>query len=296
MMADPPSLSGSSLQIMSDLHLETPRFLPMYATFTVEPAARRLALLGDIGNLQDERLFDFLERTLQRFELVFYVLGNHEPYANGDAPESNTSTWEEACDRMSGFEKRIESQRQQNDPPTTGRFVFMDQRRFDVDDKTSILGCTLFSHITKEQESTTSFFVSDFSNISQWTTQSHNTAHARDLAWLNDQVSHISAHEPHRQIIILTHHSPTLQPEANSPDHLEDPKEIQSAFVTDLSGEVCWMSSMVKVWAFGHTHWNCDFVDRPTGKRVVTNQRGYGREDIFDFDSHKVISLNESIS
>jgi len=28
------------------------------------------------------------------------------------------------------------------------------------------------------------------------------------------------------------------------------------------------------MWAFGHTHFNCDFLDE-VGKRVVTNQKGY---------------------
>lgn len=291
-MSAPDSLSDCSLQIMSDLHLETPRFLPMYSTFSVEPTAKHLALVGDIGIASDQQLSIFLRDNLQKFELVFYVLGNHEPYANEEAPEVLPSTWEDACKQMNEFEKSIDIQREAMGSNSTGRFVFMDRRRFDVNERTTILGCTLFSHITPEQTSTASLFVSDFSNISQWTTESHNAAHLRDLAWLNDQVSHISTHEPHREIIILTHHSPTVQAEANNPDHLEDPKGIQSAFSTDLSQEICWINPSVKTWAFGHTHWNCDFVDEATGKRVVTNQRGYGRDDIFNFDPTKVLKLN----
>ena len=68
-----------TLQILSDLHLETPHLLPMYSDFRVEPRSPYLALLGDIGNANDRRLFQFLEEQLRRFQIVFYVLGNHEP-------------------------------------------------------------------------------------------------------------------------------------------------------------------------------------------------------------------------
>ena len=44
--------------------------------------------------------------------------------------------------------------------------------------------------------------------------------------------------------------------------------------VTDLRNEECWSNSKVKMWAFGHTHYNCEFEDE-TGKKVLANQKGY---------------------
>lgn len=347
------------IQIMSDLHLETPRFLPMYNTFTITPHAPHLALLGDIGNAHDPRLYAFLETQLRQFEIVFYVLGNHEPYqldyddhstalrAYGDdddpLPEQEQEQrqeqqgYEDAVRAMRRFEDAVEEERRGeiardgSGKASTGRFVFMDRRRFDISDKVTILGCTLFSHITPEQHPTASLFVSDFSSIPSWTVDAHNACHARDVAWLNDQVRALSASPPppvaqgaqqkqqpqqqqqrreqkqRRRILILTHHSPTSDPRANDPEHLDDPRGVQSAFVTDLRGEPCWRSGgAVAAWAFGHTHFNCDFFsvdddindddggggDGATkGKRVVANQRGYGREDAYDFDAGKVIEI-----
>ena len=69
-----------SFAILSDLHLETPASRPTYSDFTFPATCPNLALLGDIGLANDERLFSFLEEQLLRFENVFYVLGNHEPY------------------------------------------------------------------------------------------------------------------------------------------------------------------------------------------------------------------------
>jgi hypothetical protein len=72
---------------MSDIHLE---FYfnqpgngshPGYQVFECSPAVPVLALLGDIGLCKDgDKLFDFLERQLKKYEKVFYVMGNLEGY------------------------------------------------------------------------------------------------------------------------------------------------------------------------------------------------------------------------
>lgn len=45
----------------------------------------------------------------------------------------------------------------------------------------------------------------------------------------------------------------------------------------------------IALWAFGHTHYNVDFVDH--GCRVVSNQRGYPREQSEDFRDDLVIEV-----
>lgn len=281
------SPTSLAIQVMSDLHLETPKFLPMYNEFQIEKRAKYLALLGDIGLAADDSLFDFLAQQLRQFEVIFYVLGNHEPYL---------SRYDYAVERMEAFEENIESRRvlKRQDGNTTSSldlFVFLNRRRFDLSSKITILGCTLFSHISDEQRSTVSLFVSDFSNIADWSVDRHNAAHRVDLAWLNAEVETIARNEPYRSVVVLTHYSPTAVSEANDPEHVEDSRGVQSAFVTDLQDEPCWVSPVVKVWVFGHTHYNCEFVDGKTGKLVVANQRGYGRENIFNFDGEKTLDI-----
>ena len=77
------------------------------------------------------------------------------------------------------------------------------------------------------------------------------------------------------------------------PRHAES--AITSAFSTELSGEACFRSGKVKVWAFGHTHYTCDFaMEREDGAgplRLVTNQRGYYFAQAKGFDVDKVLSL-----
>lgn len=73
-------MSTITFQIISDLHLKTPKARPTYDDFEIQPQSKYLALLGDIGNAGDPRLFAFLERQLRQFEIVFFLLGNHEPF------------------------------------------------------------------------------------------------------------------------------------------------------------------------------------------------------------------------
>ncbi|WEW61446.1 hypothetical protein PRK78_006936 [Emydomyces testavorans] len=263
-------------QILSDLHLEAP---PAYDIFDIPAKAPHLALLGDIGNIRDEGFFSFIEAQLRKFRTVFFLPGNHEPYH---------SSWVEARNKINAFTREI-SQR----APTEGlgEFVFLERTRYDISDAVTVLGCTLYSHVPADQEERVSFGLNDFYHIDDWTVQAHNAAYAEDLAWLNEQVASI---EPQRKIVVFTHHSPiTRDPRAVDPAHAGS--VIGSGFATDLSGEECWKNARVCVWAFGHTHFNCDYVveddGEAKGRRVVSNQRGYYFKQAGDFNVEMVVSV-----
>lgn len=273
-------MQSISFAILSDLHLETPSSRPSYSEFSFEKKSPHLALLGDIGLVYDERLFAFLDDQLLKFEAIFYVLGNHEPY---------DSDFETCKRRLQEYEKHVTVRRQNN--VRTGNFIFMHQRRYDLNQTITVLGCTLFSNIDATQASTIQLFVSDFERIQGWNIESHNVSHKSDLTWLNHQVTEIECNEPERSIVILTHYSPTLEAKANDPRHLKDDSNVRTAFMTDLSNEPCWNSPAVGLWAFGHTHFNCDFRESQTGKRIVANQKGYRRSEVHDFNPQKVVTL-----
>lgn len=119
-----------------------------------------------------------------------------------------------------------------------------------------------------------SFGLNDFFRIDDWAVEQHVQAHERDLAWLNERVLAITQEDPGHRIVILTHHSPTLDSRTVNPRFSQS--KISSGFASDLSGEICWENSNVSLWAFGHTHYNFDqFRDEGTGKIIHTNQRGY---------------------
>jgi hypothetical protein len=133
--------------------------------------------------------------------------------------------------------------------------------------------------------------LNDFFQTDKWDVQAHNEMHKRDLSWLNAEVADLDNSDAN--IVIFSHWSPTRDARASDPRHAGSP--ITSAFSTDLSKEKCFMSSMVKLWAFGHTHYNCDFVvDRENGAcplRLVANQRGYYFAQGAGFDVDKTVEV-----
>ncbi|CAF9942121.1 MAG: hypothetical protein ALECFALPRED_009533 [Alectoria fallacina] len=250
------------LQIVSDLHLETH---PSYRDFDLPATARYLALLGDIGHVCDEAFFKWLESLLGRYETVLFLFGNHEPY------HMRLSS---AKSRMRCFAVKMERLRLTS---SIGQFVFLDQTRYDFPTApnvgVTILGCTLFSRVVPEQAREVVHRFVDFKDMIDWDVEDHNDCHQADVQWLNKVVEKISEEDPERKIIIFTHYSPSIDHRTKNPRY---PKSsVDSGFMTDLSGQVCWKRSTVKLWASGHTHFNFDFKDEETGKRVVANQKGY---------------------
>ena len=69
------------IQLLSDLHLEYkhPSALDETAEYVYEfPAsADYLALLGDTGRTCNPSLFQWLDKQLERYRVVFYLAGNN---------------------------------------------------------------------------------------------------------------------------------------------------------------------------------------------------------------------------
>jgi hypothetical protein len=258
-------LSPQQIQVISDLHLETPFLRPLYDSFKLRNAPNNLFLLGDIGLCKDEGLFRFLERVLKSNPAtkVFYIMGNHEFYQ---------LTIDEAYKRMQDFSRRMAWHYSE-------RFFLLSRRRYDLDSSTTILGCTLWTQLLPEQASELQLRLTDFNEmrgIRGRTVEQHNNEHAIDLKWLNEQVQQISQHEPRRQIIIATHHSPTVDNRSTIPRHVGS--SVSSGFSTDLSNEPCWTSPNVRMWAFGHTHHSFHYYDHLC-KLAIAEQKGYNRPE-----------------
>ncbi|KAK4156309.1 hypothetical protein C8A00DRAFT_30804 [Chaetomidium leptoderma] len=265
-----------SIQILSDLHLEAPKG---YDVFEIVPRAPYLALLGDIGNIASHKddCLGFLTRQLQQFRAVLFVAGNHEAYH---------SNWPETLAILYGFQDDVCKN------PSLGEFVLLDRGTFRLPDTNMvILGCSLFSHVPPESGMEVEMGLNDFFQTTEWSVDAHNEAHKRDLAWLNAQVEELEGSDVDVEIAIFSHWSPTRDARAVEPRHAGS--RIISAFSTDLSGEPCFRSGRVKLWAFGHTHYNCDFVvERADGAgplRLMANQRGYYFAQAEGFDGGKTV-------
>jgi hypothetical protein len=259
----------TKFQILSDLHLEMGAFNSHYSLFTIPPRAPHLALLGDIGvpSAQDPLtgpFASFLRRHLLAFTTIFYVPGNHEAYH---------SKWDDVALFFERFQAGLASFRAEQEQAgrDVGRFVYLQKGRYDFEeDAVTVLGCTLFSRIPSSDFQRLGMGLNDFHVTTSWTPRQHTRAHEEHLGWLNERVKELEGSG--RKVVVFTHHAPTRDERAVEPRFKGG--VLQSGFSTDLSGEACWMEREVKLWAFGHTHYNCDFVDG-SGKRVVANQKGY---------------------
>ncbi|KAG5926248.1 hypothetical protein E4U42_003488 [Claviceps africana] len=266
------------IQIVSDLHLESPK---AYDVYNIPPRAPYLALLGDIGNVvaHKDELLNFLSRHLALFKAILFVPGNHEAYH---------SNWEQTMAVLRAFEEQVERD------SALGQFVVLERGTYrPPGSNTVILGCSLFSNVPPESQMAVEMGLNDFYLIDDWTIADHNKAHQRDLAWLNAEVARLEEHEDAANIIVFTHWSPSRIPGVSDPKHVGSP--ISSGFSSNLLAERCFQSAKVKVWAFGHTHYNCDIETEREGSagklRLLANQRGYYFAQADGFDAGKSIPL-----
>lgn len=269
------------LQILSDLHLESPK---AYDFYEIKPSALYLALLGDIGCVSDPDYLTFLTTQLAQFRIVFHVLGNHEPYG---------STWDATIKKLREFQEQKRKQRAQSPESVIGEYALLDRDEFHLPSHNlTILGCTLFSDVPARSMTDVSLGLNDFFRIGDWTVEQHVEAHRRDLAWLNGRVAAIAREQHHlgRRVVVLTHHSPTVDARTVNPRFANS--RISSGFATDLRGEECWGSGNVVLWAFGHTHYTFGrFRDEGTGMVVYSNQRGYYFAQATGFVEDDVVKL-----
>ncbi|KAK3899335.1 hypothetical protein C8A05DRAFT_37057 [Staphylotrichum tortipilum] len=271
-----------ALQILSDLHLEAPK---AYDIFSITPRAPYLALLGDIGTVaaHNADFLAFLTAQLRQFRAVLFVPGNHEAYH---------SSWPETLAILREFEEECRGKE------GLGEFVLMDRGVYRLPPEGGkrmvVLGCSLFSRVAKEDAMAVEMGLNDFYKTRGWDVKQHNAAHERDLGWLNERVGELEQEEDGGEVrvVVLTHWMPTRDERATEPRHAGS--RITSGFSTDLSGERCFASGRVKVWAFGHTHYNCDFVverGEAGPLRLVANQRGYYFSQTEGFDGEKTIEV-----
>ena len=242
----------TSFQIMSDLHLDVGQ---QYAKFDIPAEAPYLILAGDIGRLKDYQPYlEFLRRQCRQFTKVFLVLGNHEFFGTSHTEGHRLAR----C-----LEK---------EPGCEGKLNVLIRDRVDMDPSLgiTILGCTLQSRVPVDAKTIVEMKVNDFKHIEGWTVNDNNSEHQQDVEWLRREIQNIRNEKvlPKRNILVITHHAPTVQG-TSKPSALANPWSC--AFSTDLLGDEALADT--QIWVFGHTHFTSDFKQGQV--RLVSNQRGY---------------------
>jgi predicted phosphodiesterase len=267
------------IQIVSDLHLEF-REEEAYESL-ITPSAPILALIGDICHLntpeQSRRYCDFLTWCSERFGRVLLVAGNHEYY--------------DACKKKCEIDNMLRFMCL-DAGGSRGNVTFLDGQTHVYIEGFRIIGSTLWSHIPPLAESQVAEYMSKHYSIldedgNLLTTAVYNRWHVAEKATIAEAIADDETNNG-RGVIVLTHYAPyrwgCSAPEYETGDHL-----VNHIFASDLSD--LWRNTSktrVVLWAFGHTHYCCDF--RVAGTRIVSNQLGRPHEKI-GYRSDFVVSI-----
>ncbi len=256
------------LQLVSDIHLEFGR------SFNPPVTGDAIALLGDIGYPHTTEYQTLIQGCADLYKHVFVVAGNHEYYRRQKTHDYTQELLREFC-------------------ATLDNVHFLDDNAV-VIDGVRFVGGTLWTHLDISNGPGVVQLMTDYKEIQKMALtrdgkpRKFNISWRDTAAWHAATVQYIAAQIKEAQaagqrVVVLTHHVPTLDARTyKGSEHSSG----NPAYATDLDHMI---TTPVVLWAYGHTHWCCDF--ELNGVRVVSNPRGYPDEDTGGFDASKCIEV-----
>lgn len=259
------------IQYVSDLHLEFYDKLAFPLILT--PAARYLALAGDIGHPDTDLFKSFIDYTARNWDRVFFVAGNHEYYTRKPA-----QSWKhtipahmfETQDALKAIFARYKNVTYlHHDNPS----VYL------AGENVAIVGSTLWSHIPRESMYL-SHAMNDYKYIpfeSEGTVrpllpEDVNQLHTKEREMLEAQIDYWGSQKA--QVVVITHHMPSFS--LISPKYENSPYNMMFASHCEAL-----MKPHVRSWIYGHTH-NAGVASFKHTLCAV-NARGYPHESAIGF-------------
>lgn len=308
------------IQIASDLHLEFYSHpsgglgIAEELDKVIVPSAPVLVLLGDIGIPTHPSYRHFLLLQAQRFEAVLVLSGNHEFYdTRTDDSEDRTPTPQhrKVYHSVENMENKIEAICAES--PGL-HYVDNTCVRFGHAPNAPTLLCTpLWSHVPEHAAKHIGACMNDYSYsyiqsggyamvtqvgedqtrplIDRLSPEITSCWHHLAVQWLQAEIERLKLMGCD-SIGIMSHHTPSFRG-TSDPRHDKPGNLASFAFSTDLSS-LYWHTSAVRLWAYGHTHYNNDRIEH--GTRLISNQRGYDYNLVLDYrpDLVVVLSANQS--
>jgi Icc-related predicted phosphoesterase len=245
-------------QIMSDLHIETLSDNISVDDF-VKKSADILILAGDIGRVHKyEQVKKFLKELCEKFEIVLYVLGNHEYYRVDNVPPKNM---EQILADLETIRSEIPN-------------LYILNRNSVIVEDVCIVGCTLWSQATLDVPP---YIV----RIPEMDTIKYNSLFKEDLYYIERMITYCQ--EKNLKLLVVTHHCPTY---VISKRKATD--KYKSLYCSNL--DYLLDSKKVHTWICGHVHTNFDMKTR-NGTRLVSNQKGKPKDKVSDYLLDKVITV-----
>lgn len=227
---------------------------PAFYQAILKPSAPYLILAGDICSYNKKtKLQPFLEYCSNNFKKTFMVAGNHEYYAY-KIPMSKIEEWlQETCSPFHNVH-------------------YLQQDTHLLEDKYTIIGCTLWTDIPPAMDGEAVAKMNDFKQITNDEGKPLRPTDVRQLfqthvKWLDAAIT--SAIDNQTIPIVVTHHlpSPTLT------DHQYKDHPLNCCFASPVLEQ---LHDQPAAWFYGHSH--VDSVQTFGTTKCYINALGYPRE------------------
>jgi len=232
------------IQYCSDLHLEFEKNNSYILKNPLKIEGEILILAGDIVPLHDEFLiYSFFDYISDNFEMVYWVLGNHEFYYND----------------LKNYKSNSKIKIREN--------IFVVNNCNILYKGVNFLFSTLWSKISKENEKIIEQRVADFDLIlfggKKIKAHTVNKLHKSSLNFLENELNLNK-----NKTVVVTHHVPSKLCNMESYNN----SEINEAFCVELTDFI--KKSNANFWIYGHSHYNQKplFIGNTV---LLTNQLGY---------------------
>jgi hypothetical protein len=270
------------MQIVSDLHLEFYRPQEIIDKVKLKITAKYLGLLGDIcvcGTNDIINMERFLDYYSPRYELIFWLPGNHEFYSG----KKTYRSIEDIILRCKNLCKKYDN------------VVFLNNNFCDIkinETKYRILGTTLWTNIPKIHEEFIAANMNDYNHIYingerylglitmkgvvRLTPADVTAMHMKAVRYIYKHIK-----ESPLPLIILTHHKPFLETvEYKSSTE----SKLNFGYETNIIGPIHpKLKQKIKFWGYGHTHKH--FASMVDGIFLLSNPKGYpGQQTKFEND------------
>ena len=237
------------LQIVSDIHLEHIKHVVVEKI--IVPSAPVLIMAGDISTYDCKSLPKFIEWISANFEAIIWVFGNHEYYNTKQIPMASIK---EIFQKMTAEYPNIH---------------ILDNETCYIDTHNIlIIGSTLWSHIPQSNVKQVAKYMNDYRYIKESDSMFSPDASSALFEQNVDFIQKTINENLDKKIVVVTHHAPVTE---NTSDKMYEGSTTNCAFSSDVFLDNI---DQVKLWCYGHTHHNSDFVTKYNYK-LVANQYGY---------------------